>query len=307
VKIGNLFRKIIWLFIIFTGTAAGVSILFMDNVVPSLANPKLITVDKIKIPDDLTLESVTMSTKDINIDGRYLDVDNADFVVLICRDWKGNLYQNMEVYRLFRDLGISLLVFDYRGFGLSRGEEFNEKGFIDDATRAYRKLRQKKWQPNEIILYGEGFGSTVAAEIANTQSCAGLIAENTVPSLNEITPGRLKKFLIKHRLSFKKKLMTISQPVCVIHGSENPLVSASIVENMLEEIKTPTQFSVVSQTGPGSVYLTNPEEWKINVKKFVTILDKPEKEDNQPSKRKRKKVVHTGKSKMNEEAGTLKE
>jgi alpha/beta superfamily hydrolase len=56
----------------------------------------------------------------------------------------------------FRQLGFSVLVFDYRGYGLSKGDFPNESQVYQDSQAAWQYLRDvRQIPPEQIFIYGE--------------------------------------------------------------------------------------------------------------------------------------------------------
>ena len=75
-------------------------------------------------------------------------------VVLFCHGNAGNISHRLESIRIFHELGLSVLIFDYRGFGLSEGR-ISEKGSYLDAGAAWDYLVEGRGvNPSEIIIFG---------------------------------------------------------------------------------------------------------------------------------------------------------
>ena len=71
-----------------------------------------------------------------------------------------------QFYAWFRDLGVNLLAYDYRGFGASDGIP-SESGVYADADAAYRYLTDSLHvPPSRIILFGHSLGTGVTIEPA---------------------------------------------------------------------------------------------------------------------------------------------
>lgn len=84
---------------------------------------------------------------------------------------------------LYTGLGISLLVVDYRGYGISDGRP-TASALINDAVlcwqQAPRVLAEKHAQPEAMYVMGRSLGSAAALEIATRagSSLSGLIIES---------------------------------------------------------------------------------------------------------------------------------
>ncbi len=74
----------------------------------------------------------------------------------------GNLTDRAEMCEQFAKRGISVFVFDYRGFGRSEGR-VSESGIYEDSLAAFDYV-QKLGMKN-IVLYGESIGGPYAAYV----------------------------------------------------------------------------------------------------------------------------------------------
>lgn len=81
-------------------------------------------------------------------------------------------------------LGANVLIYDYRGYGRTRGTP-SEDGLYQDARAALAWLRstEANVDPSGIVHYGYSLGGAIATRTAATQgSCAGLVLESTFAS-----------------------------------------------------------------------------------------------------------------------------
>ncbi|MEA1053885.1 alpha/beta hydrolase, partial [Lamprobacter modestohalophilus] len=78
----------------------------------------------------------------------------------------GNLSHRGDSIRIFTDLGLEVLIIDYRGYGRSQGSP-TEQGLYRDATAAWQWLTQVRGiPPEEIVFFGRSLGGAVAAWLA---------------------------------------------------------------------------------------------------------------------------------------------
>lgn len=93
---------------------------------------------------------------------------------------------------LTRDLGCTVMMLEYRGYGLSTGNP-NEKGLCIDAQTGLDYIRNRKdLQGNKIIVYGQSLGGAVGIDLIaknkGTGDIKGLILENTFLSIAKMIP-----------------------------------------------------------------------------------------------------------------------
>jgi len=122
------------------------------------------------------------------------------------------------VFRAFRNMGCSVLRFNYRGVGKSEGSYADAIGESDDLLAVMQWVHQV-YPQNQIWLAGFSFGAYVVARVASFK-------EN-VKQLITIAPA-------VDRYAFKK----LTPPACpwlVIQGDQDEVVSAQIVFQWVNE------------------------------------------------------------------------
>jgi pimeloyl-ACP methyl ester carboxylesterase len=113
--------------------------------------------------------------------------DTAGRWLLMCHGNAGNLSDagRPRHYAGLRGLGLSLLAFDYRGYGESSGAP-DEAGLYRDADAAWGYLTQTLGvAPRRIVIFGHSLGSAVAVELATRAPAAGLILEGALTSVTD--------------------------------------------------------------------------------------------------------------------------
>ena len=94
----------------------------------------------------LEYEEISLTTKDnVVINGWFVPAENEKGVVLFCHGNAGNLSDRLDSIKIFHDLGQSVLIFDYRGYGRSGGT-ISEKGTYLDAEAAWDYLNRGQAQ-----------------------------------------------------------------------------------------------------------------------------------------------------------------
>lgn len=91
------------------------------------------------------------------------------------------------------NLGYNIITFDYSGFGLSKGIP-NEQQLYDDACLITAMVLQY-YSINNIILYGEQLGSSLATYVARRYSIPYLILESPIVNIKYIFNPKIHKLL----------------------------------------------------------------------------------------------------------------
>ena len=195
----------------------------------------------------LDFEPLTLVTRDDEeLDAWFIPADHARGVLLFCHGNAGNISHRLESIRVFHELGLSVLIFDYRGYGQSSGKP-TEKGSYRDADAAWRYLVTQRGIPAEhIILFGRSLGASVAADLATRQSAAGVILESAFTSVPDLAakfyPWLPVRWLSRYQYDTRKKLADIHSPVLIVHSRDDEIISYSNGEQLFEAAREPKQF-----------------------------------------------------------------
>lgn len=188
--------------------------------------------------------------------------------LLFCHENAGNIGLRLEEFRrVGLTLKVNQFVFDYRGYGASKGppkaQQPHEAGLIADATAALHFLedkgRQGEIDSSKIILVGRSLGGAVAVQLAAGLSSkkidgqiAGVIIENSFTSV-EAMVDHMFPFLSPVPQSIKSKLLRLSWrscdvignvtlPICFLSSDEDEIVPNSQMHE-LKEMATGAAFS----------------------------------------------------------------
>lgn len=147
--------------------------------------------------------------------------------VLICHGNAGNVENRLPLARAFRELGYDVLLFDYRGYGRSRGA-LSEEGTYLDGEAALDHLAARGFGPERTVVFGESLGGAVAVELARRRPVAALVVEDTFTALTdvgaEVYPWLPVRWISRARYDSLAKVPGIRVPFLVIHSPEDRLV-----------------------------------------------------------------------------------
>jgi len=158
----------------------------------------------------------------------WIPTENSRGVCLFSHGNGGNIAGRLESVGALRKLGLSVLVYDYGGYGKSSGAP-SEGRIYDDIRAAWRYLTETRGiAPQQIVLFGRSLGGAPSAQLATEVSCAGLVLESTFTSLpaaaQEAMPWVPARWLTRHHFDSLSKMPSIHCPVLVIHAPEDRTV-----------------------------------------------------------------------------------
>lgn len=149
-----------------------------------------------------------------------------------------------------RSEGLSVLAFDYRGYGASTGLP-SEANALADAEAAYRWLTEALDVPPErVVLHGRSLGGAVALDLATRVPAAGLVLESTFTSPSEVVlPGPPLPFGRFPSLRRARRARRVRMPVLVIHGTEDGVIPARHGRRLLAAVRGPASALWVEGAG----------------------------------------------------------
>lgn len=228
-----------------------------------------------RTPDDygLAYDEVALTTEDgLRLQAWYLPVESAPGCVLVCHGNAGNIEHRLMLARAFQAMGLSVLLFDYRGYGNSQGHP-SEEGTALDAQAALEWLTDsQQLEGGQIVVYGESLGGGVALRLARGRSLGAVIVESTFTSLPELG-ARLYPLLpvrlIAHiRYDNLESLRTLRAPLLVMHSPQDDIVPFEFGRELFEAAPAPKEFLATSGGhNDGGFQLR--EEWQDKVRDFV--------------------------------------
>jgi len=226
-------------------------------------------------PDTISLkyDEIYFKTKDgLNISGWYIPAENEKGVLLFCHGNAGNISHRVDSIKIFNSLNLSVLIFDYRGYGKSEGKP-SEYGTYLDAEAAWDYLvNVKRKSPESIILFGRSLGGAVAAELAMRKKSAALIIEScftSVPDLGKtFYPWLPIKLLSKFKYSTIDKIGSINCPKLIVHSPEDEIISFRHGEMLYEKAFQPKDFLKI-KGGHNEGYLLSGKTYSDGIKMFL--------------------------------------
>jgi fermentation-respiration switch protein FrsA (DUF1100 family) len=207
-----------------------------------------------------------------DLHGWYVPAPQARGVLLFCHGNAGNISHRLDSISLFRSLGLNVFIFDYRGYGMSRGRP-SEKGTEMDARAAWCWLTEEQHiDPSRLIIFGRSLGAAVAAGLAAERRCAGLIVESGFTSYADIGaehyPWLPVRLLAKYRYATAEKLARVRVPVLVVHSAEDELVPLEHGRALFEACAGPKQFLEI-RGGHNDGFLISGEMYLQGLARFI--------------------------------------
>jgi pimeloyl-ACP methyl ester carboxylesterase len=151
----------------------------------------------------------------------------------------GNVSTSIGEIGPLRELGYSVLMIDYRGYGRSEGSVPSEETVYQDAEAAWNYLiHHRGIRAARLHIYGHSLGGAIAIELAlRHPEAAGLIVESSFTSIAEMAKLNGAYALLPMQLSSQRfdsinKVGGLRLPVLYIHGTADEIVPYAMGEQL---------------------------------------------------------------------------
>jgi hypothetical protein len=222
----------------------------------------------------LEFEDVSFVAEDGKLlNGWWVPHEQARGTILYCHGNAGNIGGRAGVCADLHRLGVNIFIFDYRGYGKSRGIP-TERGTYRDVRAAYEYVRARHEDAEEppVIVYGASLGGAVAAQVCLDKNVRGLVLENaftSVPDMGRILYPLLPiRALGLVRYDTLAKIRRIVAAKLIAHSRDDDVVPYSMGEKLYQQAAGPKVF--VALTGPHGEagWEESPKLW-VELERFV--------------------------------------
>ncbi len=246
------------------GLLAGYAYFFADRqmFLPQYANQAPLPQPPIRID----------VTDNAHITAVYLPNPKAVYTILYSH---GNAETLGDIYpRLLqlKQLGLSVVAYDYRGYGASSGQPSEHNAYADiDAVYRYA-TETLKVNPDRLIVFGRSIGGGPSTYLASRKPIAGLILESTFISVfRVIVPFPLLPF---DKFPNHNRIEQIQAPLLIIHGDRDQVIPFEHGETLFKSAKAPKQFLRIPGAGHNDVSEAGGAIYQQGIQDFVTTIAK---------------------------------
>ena len=208
----------------------------------------------------LEFEDVYLTTSDgVRIHGWFVP-GSGDTTLLWFHGNGGNISNRADnIAGLNRRLGVSILIIDYRGYGLSEGSPNEQGTYLDAETAVAHALSRPDVDPERLVLFGRSLGCAVAAEMALRHDVYAVVLESPFTSIQAMA-SRAYPFLpglgllVGNMYDTLGKTARIDAPVMVLHGDSDEIVPFEMGREVFEAASEPKRFYRIRGAGHNDTY-----------------------------------------------------
>lgn len=169
----------------------------------------------------------------------------------------GNITERGPVAEELARRGVTVMLFDYRGFGRSGGTPTEQSVYLDAEAAWQYATSELGADPDRMILYGESIGGPYAARVASHHRPCAVVIENSFPSLRSVArvvyPILPISLVAKEGLTTLRWLNEAGAPVLVMHGRRDQVLPLSLGLELYDGLEVPKRLFLSETAGHGEI------------------------------------------------------
>jgi uncharacterized protein len=197
---------------------------------------------------------VVLDTEDgIHLGAWYFPAGEKAPAVLVCNGNGGDRSMRAALAVALNHIGLSVLLFDYRGYGGNPGRP-REQGLAADARAAEAWLvAQPDVDPRRLVYFGESLGAAVAIGLATQRQPAAVVLRSPFTSLADVAavhyPWLPARLLLLDRYPSIERIASVSAPLLVVAGDRDDIVPESLSRRLYDAAGEPKRYVVLAGAG----------------------------------------------------------
>ena len=226
----------------------------------------------------IPIETVFLRTDDgIRISGFYLPRERSRRAILFLHGNAGNASHRLpDALRLW-SLGSSVLLLDYRGYGLSEGRPSERGVYRDGAAGLAHLVVDLGFSHEEIAIFGRSIGSAVAVHVAQDRDLGGLILVSPLTSGRDVARSQGLGWtlpLIGDPFDSVAKIGNVRSPLIVIHGEDDRILPSWMGRKLHEKAPSGRGFFLIPGAGHNDLIERSADRFFGHVRDFLDGLGK---------------------------------
>lgn len=203
---------------------------------------------------DLPHEDVTFTGEDgTHLHGWYVPHDSPKAVILFCHGNGENVALMANTLKILHEKGVSVLAWDYRGYGKSQGQP-DEANTVADARLAQLWLADRAGvRPDDIVVAGRSLGGGVAVGLASQYPVRALVLDRTFSQLVETAryhyPWLPVSWIMKNRFASIDAIKNYKGPLLQAHGTADVVVPYEMGKRLFDAAPTKNKRFITVEGG----------------------------------------------------------
>ncbi len=227
-------------------------------------------VDRTPADVGMEFEDVDFFAEDgVRLHGWWIPHPAARGTILYFHGNGMNIANRVELCRDLHRLDVNIFIFDYRGYGRSRGWYTSEQGTYRDARAAYEVVRARYGDEENppVVAYGASLGAAIAAQLALDKPVRGAVFEagfnNVVDVGSRIYPWLPLRWLVKSRYEADRRVAQLHIPKLFAHSRDDTLIPPDLGQKLFDAAAEPKERMELTGPHGESGWNETPAFWRV--------------------------------------------
>ncbi|MDV3134006.1 alpha/beta hydrolase [Mycobacterium sp. 29Ha] len=217
-------------------------------------------------------QDVVLDSDGIRLGAWYFPVAGGGPAVLVCNGNGGDRSGRIALAAALNRIGLSVLLFDYRGYGGNPGRP-SEDGTAADARAAQAWLAARPGV-EKIAYFGESLGGAVAVGLTVERPPAALILRSPFTSLPDVGamhyPWLPVRRLLMDRYPSIDRIGSVHVPVMVIAGDRDDIVPEALSRRLYDAANEPKRYVLVPGGGHNDPEMLDGRQMLTEIQGFLS-------------------------------------
>lgn len=227
------------------------------------------------IPPDAVEEHWIETPDGETLHAWYCRAERPAASALFCHGNRGNLTVSASIIPHLLSAGLSVLFFDYRGYGKSSGRPTYGGVIADGITAArYHDALRPKDLPS--ILYGFSLGGAVGAQVVRRHPFDALILQSTFTSLPNLTrfihPRAPLHLFARKLFDTIRVVRNLDIPLLVLHGTDDEVIPCWMAREIYATCRAPKRIQLIEGGLHGDLYVKDADALVWALTQFLADL-----------------------------------
>jgi uncharacterized protein len=197
-----------------------------------------------------------------------------------------NIYQNLPKINALREAGFSVVVVEYRGWGLSSSITPSESSIYADAQVGWLELVKRQPVPMKRLIYGHSLGGGVAIDLASSRhhrvDYGALMVESSFSRLPDVIAvrgllGTMLSWLAVDKFESATKIKRVDAPILLMHGTLDNTIDIKLGRRLRDAAPAGTRFIEISGGSHSRLFSDAPEVYQRALRELKEhLVDKPD-------------------------------
>jgi uncharacterized protein len=203
----------------------------------------------------------------------------ARFTVVCFHGNAGNISHRVDLLaNLHRQLGVTVFIFDYRGYGQSGGShgDLSEEATYRDAEGALAFLESRAdLRGTRLVYFGSSLGSAIAVEAARRRPPAGLVLEAPFTSIRDMARAHypfVPRLFLQTEYDSLAKLPGLRVPLLILHGDRDEVVPLEQGRRLFAAANEPKTFHLIRGAHHNDTYIVGGDAYFAAWTRFLAAL-----------------------------------